>query len=76
MSTVTPTATHLLRDAIDEIRMLQRVNEILEAKVQTFEMCFRFLQASEPPDRRVYSEDVASKLEREIERLNQARASE
>lgn len=62
---------HLLAQARDEIRQLRHVNEILGAKVEAFETAALFLRSAPSYPPIGMAEDVASKLDREIDRLRQ-----
>lgn len=62
----------LLRGAEEEIRLLRRVNEVLEAKVQTMEL-FATVLHTRPAERGGgMAEDIAWKLGRAAEALEAA----
>lgn len=52
-----------VRNAIDEIARLRRENEILRAKVDTFELAGRLLSAQVPYFAVTMGEDIAWRLE-------------
>jgi hypothetical protein len=60
---------NLLIEAAAEIDTLRRRNEVLQAKVDGFELAGRLLTASEPHSAMGYSEDVAWRMRQEAERL-------
>lgn len=60
----------LLIDAREEIVSLRRRNEILSAKVETMELLAGFLHAQVTSRAVGMAEDVAWKLQKEIDKLN------
>jgi hypothetical protein len=66
----------LLNDARDEIISLRRENEILRAKVDTMELLAGFLHAQLPVRNIGMTEDVAWKLQKEIDKINAKEASD
>ena len=70
------TSTSMLRDAINEIQGLRRTNEILQAKVDTMDLMALFLRTEPRYPSQGMTQDIAWILEREIDRINQARVNE
>jgi hypothetical protein len=60
----------LLEQARDEILTLRRQNEILSAKVETMELFACVLRTQPAAILQGYSEDIAWKLEREIQSID------
>lgn len=62
---------HLLLQAAAEIRQLRRVNEILQAKVDTMDL-FAMVLVTQPTRQSIgMGEDIAWKLEREHENFTE-----
>lgn len=59
----------ILESAAFEIRDLRRRCELLQAKVDGFELAGRLLAAKEPGSNMGFSEDIAWKCDKEAERL-------
>jgi hypothetical protein len=60
----------LLMQSRDEIRLLRRQNEILRAKVDTMDLFACVLHAQPAASLQGYSEDIAWKLEKEIQAID------
>lgn len=59
----------IMREAAVEIRQLRRKNEVLNAKVETFEGCMVLLHASPPNYSVPCSPDVAYALDMQINKM-------
>lgn len=59
----------ILESAAFEIRDLRRRCELLQAKVDGFELAGRLLSATQPGSNMGYTEDIAWKCDKEAERL-------
>lgn len=65
-----------LQSAAIEIRDLRRRCELLQAKVDGFELAGRFLGATEPGNNMGYSEDIAWKCDKLAEQIGSGRAGD
>ncbi|MFZ2650252.1 MAG: hypothetical protein WA210_09100 [Burkholderiaceae bacterium] len=63
----------LLQEAAQEIRMLRRVNEVLQAKVSMIELFDRVLNSRPPSVTSGFGEDVAWKLDKHADALRLAK---
>ena len=63
-------AAMLLEAGAREIRDLRAANELLSAKVDTFEKCFIFLQSQAAIHRQAMGEDISYKMLRKAAELN------